>query len=282
MRAGFWRGVPPPVIVEVDGRSDVAGIVITVQEPDGAEISGVAVDDLGRSLEGAVIQASSPDSPFNSTTSRSDGSFVLETKGEGPLQVTAEKVNHTRGLLSGLEVGSRNIRLVLERYGQVSGRVVTPDGGRLPQGGRVELFAGPEEGGVAPFRMPFGPSAFVKPGEDGSFRFDSKAGQVELVARFEGSAPLRSSAVTVRPGEETGGIELVLSSGSRLLGSVLFKDGRPVEGAQVVASSAGPAGIAAGFYDERAVTDRRGRFKMPHLEAGQYSLSSTYPGYAPS
>ena len=282
VRTGPSNRGGPPVIVEVDGRSDVAGIVITVQEPDGDEISGVAVDDLGRPLEGAVIQASSPDSPFNSTTSRSDGSFVLETKGEGPLEVTAEKVNHSRGLLSGLEAGSRNIRLVLKRYGQVSGRVVTLKGGRLPQGGRVELLSGPEEGGVAPFRMPFGPSAFVKPGEDGAFRFDSKAGQVELVARFEGFAPLRSGAVTVRPGEETGGIELVLASGSRLLGSVLFKDGRPVEGAQVVASSAGTAGIPAGFYDERAVTDRRGRFEMPHLEAGQYSLSSNYPGYAPS
>lgn len=200
------------VMVEVDGRTDLSGIFITLQEQqeDEQPISGMVVDDLGNPLEDAIVQASSPQSPFNSTASRSDGSFRLLMRGEGPFRVTAEKAHYSTAVLLGVELGARDVVLILDRPGQISGQVLLWGGGRLPSDGRVELFANPEEV-AAKLADPRSESGtFVKPESNGTFQIGSKAGEVELVARFPGFAPVRSGPITVRSGEESAGIRLVL------------------------------------------------------------------------
>lgn len=206
------RSESETVAVEVDGRTDVSGIYITLQGQDEEErqISGTVVDDLGNPLEGAMVQASSPQASFNSTASLPDGSFRLLTKGKGPFRITAEKANHSTAALSDVEIGSQDVVLILERPGQISGQVLVWGGGRLPSDGRVELFANPEEVAAKLADPRFESGTFVKPESNGAFQIDSKAGQVELVARFPGFAAVRSGPLTVRPGEECAGIKLVL------------------------------------------------------------------------
>jgi hypothetical protein len=116
-------------------------------------------------------------------------------------------------------------------HGRVAGRVV--DRGGAPVRGasvRASDEAGKPRGGASS-------------GQDGAFAFDLPPGRYSIEARAQGLRPAKVEGILVREGEDASGIDLVLSSGARVVGRVTGPGGKPVRDATVeVRASGGPGG----------------------------------------
>lgn len=283
---------PQSAQVEVDGRSDVRGIVLTLDESEQSRIAGMVVDDLGQPLDKVMLMVSNVRSSFHSSAqSGPEGGFSIQTRGEGPFQIMATH-NRDRKIVRGIEPGRQDVRIEFSRSGHVSGRVVVPGGPSVPKGARVEARQASSEDPMEAAMRAFMPSQhFAVPQQDGAFRIEVPAGQVEIEARVPGFAPALAGPVEVLPGEETGGIEVRLAQGAALLGTVVLKNGTPLDGAIVQAvleddDLASQIRRSSPFFrmmsGEQATTDQDGRFELPRLQPGKYAVSASYRGQAPS
>jgi hypothetical protein len=107
---------------------------------------------------------------------------------------------------------------------------------------------------------------------------------------YPGTADLASAVeVTVGPGEERTGIDFVLPLVpiARIAGTVIRADGLPAQGAQVNLRAAGMSSLSAALdtIQLRAVADASGRFVLPSVKPGQYTviaLAASRPTAAPA
>jgi hypothetical protein len=82
--------------------------------------------------------------------------------------------------------------------------------------------------------------------------------------------------VVLEAGELREGVEVVLSDGGGLFGTVTDRHGRPVEGATVIAASPGMfggGGSKGGVHQSR--TDAKGAYELSHMQGGGYFLVVT-------
>ncbi|HYN07064.1 MAG TPA: carboxypeptidase-like regulatory domain-containing protein [Vicinamibacterales bacterium] len=108
------------------------------------------------------------------------------------------------------------------------------------------------------------------------------AGSAIVPGRSVGYAPVyypgttvqaEAGQVTVGPGQELTGIDLSmrLVPTSKLAGTVLGVDGRPAAGSMVMAL---PADSAAAVSSRSTQTDQEGKFSLPNVAPGRYTLIS--------
>ena len=90
-------------------------------------------------------------------------------------------------------------------------------------------------------------------------------GDYRLLAVHKDYAAPESKSVTVKPDADASGVELVLSGGARVHGTVKDAGGKAVSGARVTAVSEN--GMA------RATTDSDGRYALEHLAPGDWMVS---------
>ncbi|MDT0380306.1 MFS transporter [Streptomyces sp. DSM 42041] len=110
-------------------------------------------------------------------------------------------------------------------------------------------------------------------GEDGRYALSTPgAGAYVLIAAAGGHQP---QAVSVAVGERAVELDLVLGGAGRLVGTVLTADGTPVRDAAVTLTDARGEVVAA------CRSDREGRYAMPDLVAGEYTLAVSSPAYRP-
>jgi hypothetical protein len=294
----FFPGWANAVIVEVDGSSDVTGVVLTTVEESGAEVSGRVVDDIGRPLAGAEVRISTAlhaGPPLRASTSGPDGRFTISKLDGGPFSAEASLEGYSSMRLA-VEAGNRSLELVLQRHGRISGRVVTA--ARQPlaaSGGKVAARLHAEEGGfqaeiqrLVRMQARGGAGEHEAPlDEEGRFDLRAPAGLVEVHAYVPGFAPARSEPVRVAPGEKAGGIEIRVTAGAVLRGRVTFA-GEGIEGADVSALAPGESPLAEmmpQMFREAGrgvTTDEQGRFELRHLPPGDYAVKATHALHAPS
>jgi hypothetical protein len=125
-------------------------------------------------------------------------------------------------------------------------------------------------------------------GADGAYRIRGfSAGKVTVLAIAPGFAEARSRQVAIQPGQVIGGVDLVLTPGTMIVGKVTDQHGAPVIGAQVTATptagahdtgrgGAAPAPAPGSTLD--AFTDDAGEYKLGPV-AGTVELHATAFGH---
>jgi protocatechuate 3,4-dioxygenase beta subunit len=275
-------------------------------------LAGVVVDPNGRPIAGAEVSFG-PQEAFNfnrrgrfalSFGRPSDGrapSIQAKTGDDGAFRLAnvarvegmslkvdhADYVVYTRGDLilpkSGMELG----RITLQPGAIVTGQVFGPGGAKLA-GAEVSLRDAPEESRRpgAFFGMGFGPrgTRVTKTDAEGRFRLSGMpAGPALVLATSEGLCEAESAPVTLVALQETGGVVLRLERGDTLTGIVRDGGGKPIAEANVDAWNEAVNDFrrfAGGGL--RAKTGSDGRFSIPGVERGRYSVMAEAPGFAPA
>jgi len=242
-----------------------------------AKLSGVVVDDLGRPIAGAFLEfvaAEAASNPGNFTT-YDDGTFDMPWIDPRQTQlIDARAPGHTSRRLAGI-APQQGLRIVLERRGEVAGRVV--DGAGAPvtsyQVAWLPTRHDPLREHEARETLAWRDVA----SEDGSFRLaDVDAGEVELLVAAPGRERPDPRLVVVPPGAVAEELLVELAAARTIAGRVVAPDGRPIAGATVAwlyESSLGePTGRAT---PTRCDTDRNGAFELHGLPDRPFALRVT-------
>lgn len=287
--------------VEVDGVEDVTGVELVAvvedeeedqPEPGSGTISGRVVDDRGEPVANAKVTTGVWQTESQADTDE-NGNFVVEVKGNPPFSVEAEKKGHKDGEAGRLEIGDRNVEIVLERFAVVRGRVLLPDGG-VPPSCKISY----REVGVDTAADDWttmimgGDSDWTEGEEDGSFVLDDVGpGRIEILAVVPGYAKTASEPIEVPAGGEHTGVFVTVSRGASIVGKVLLTSGELVSGASVTLapySNSESARLMRRYmptmYRDGSgeTTDEQGLFEMDRLSAGEYEIFVSHPKYAPS
>jgi protocatechuate 3,4-dioxygenase beta subunit len=206
-----------------------------------------------------------------------DGSFELGDVAPGKWSVRASSPGYRPSEVSGIEVGEgetkEGVVVSLKKGGVVTGRVLDPRRGTGVPNASVDWSEGSDPG-MAPgrsllARLGGGAATAVTTDADGRFRFDGlPAGKITFSASHPDFLDV-SKQVEL---ETEASVDLTLSLGGSIAGTVVGKDGRSgVPGAQVSLRQQG-AGMSLGDDSSRA--DASGNFLFEHLKAGRYSVSA--------
>jgi hypothetical protein len=240
----------------------------------GQILIGTVVDDYGRQVAGAVVEAlRMRDGQWAAVaTSASDdqGAFRLRELTAGEYEVRARKSGFSDEAVSGVAVPSPPeappLELTLERAGVLRGRVVE-DNGRPAKGATVML----RDTGAAT-----APTAVA--GEDGTFAINGlPAGVYGAQARLGVFVSAVEDGIELQAGAEAF-VELQLAASAVLAGSVVDRaTGQPAASARLVFDPGvlGPGG-------ETAPVAADGSFSVAGLRAGSVRVIAEAPGYVPA
>ncbi|MFI4942214.1 MAG: carboxypeptidase regulatory-like domain-containing protein, partial [Burkholderiales bacterium] len=299
-RPGFSRASLDPVNVKEAAPAEPIELVLK----PGSTVSGVLRDKTGNGASGWLVtarpagQAGVPMGPGGYRTEEPtgpDGGFLLEGLSAGEsydLQVMGQAGLGPRR--AGVVAPAEGLELTVSGTGQIRGRVVDADSGRVipdfevryqpdGQGGmRFVMRAGPGGGGRGPYeRQPFH-------ADDGGFVLeDVPPGRWSVEAFAPGYQSGRAAAVAVAEGEATDGVEVRLSKGGVVSGRVLeSRSGKPVLDATVRAELSG-GGPRMGMMrmggeggDDEATTDADGRYELTGLAPGSWTVTATHADWS--
>ncbi|MCU0724416.1 MAG: carboxypeptidase regulatory-like domain-containing protein [Planctomycetes bacterium] len=265
-REGIVVRVPEKTTVDIvlDRGNSIAGVVL---DAAGAPVAGATVGVRGDSV-GMVMR---PGGDFREQILRGswssqavtggDGRFTLTGFEEEPVDISVRAPGYAPGEAAGVAPGTRDLEIRLARPGRITGTVVDAateapvegawvsvagDSGRTDAGGRFDLT-------------------------------DVKPGDQELSASADGYVAARLP-VSVKAGEETGGVVVRMSTGEQLVVIVTrASDGSPVEGAHVQAGGAVPVAASPG---ENRGTDAQGMAVVRGLLPGPVTVSVSADGLA--
>lgn len=204
-----------------------------------------------------------------------DGSFTLENVPPGQVELLANAPGYTTGRMPALNVEDgktlANIEIGLETGVKLTGRVTGPDGGALSG---VTVRADNMAGGGRMMRVQAGGGAESSGLTDpnGEYSIDSLE-PGEKTFNFTRSGYLTESKTVNLSGKETR-LDVTLSTGMRVTGTVTSEAGGPIADASVSAGG-------SDFFGGRAVrTDASGAFQMEGLAPGHYTFTASKSGYA--
>jgi len=176
-------------------------------------IRGRALDDQGRPVANAVVEADLDGIPANATSARAvsdeDGRFVLPGLAHGGYAVSAWHPDFVAPSHDGVPADTADLELQLERASTLAGRIVgvpTSPADQLMVAARRRLAAGASAAAVR-----HATSLRRAWDRDGAFRFDQlPAGVYDLEVQKPGGKPSATLAgVRVGPGEHRNDLRLV-------------------------------------------------------------------------
>jgi protocatechuate 3,4-dioxygenase beta subunit len=258
------------------GRGDVrAGDVVDLFLFPGATLRGTVRDDAGRPVAAAQVYADSDRLRSQSQVETSDaqGAFVMAGIRPGEYVVVARGGSRAPGIAFVLVEpdAEASVSLVLSEGGYATGQIVDPDG--RPLGGRVRLEVF-EERGLSPAASD---AISSEAGADGRFALGplplgtlgiGVSAPRHAARRVEVAIPARGRAVDLG--------RVTLETGLVIRGSVRDREGNPVLGARVSASSMGRVERSMG----EAVTESDAAFVIAGLRAGPHELIAAAAGFA--
>lgn len=211
-----------------------------------------------------------------------DGSFELTDVTPGRWIVRATAAGYRAAELGPVELAEGETKdgllLTLKKGGTLSGRVLDPRRGTGVANATVGWQAA---AGDSPNRMAAMIASRMTGGDtdtttdaDGRFTFDGLPdGKVVLSAAHPDFLD-----VTKEVAADSDNVDITLSVGGTISGSVVGRDGRsPVAGAQVSLRALGDTGMGWGGETEPVRADAAGTFLFEHLRAGRYMVSAESP-----
>ncbi|MDQ7780066.1 MAG: carboxypeptidase-like regulatory domain-containing protein [Planctomycetota bacterium] len=269
--------------VQVQNTNATKGVDFTLVA--GLKISGTVRDQLGNAVEQADVRAMPRDrytgdrrfTSLKEVSARTDSQGYYELAGlaEEPYDVAVRAKGYKEEVRGEVVPGNIIMDFTLVRSGKIAGRIVNWPGDGYHsilyiymQGaelGRSEAWSCIEgRGGAA----------------DGTFEIDiADSGTYAIDVAVKGHGVGRVENIVVRAGETTGGIEVRLERGTKLVGRVLREaDRSPVQGATVSIERAdGSWGYSSSSYWYKGIeTDANGSFTMEDLQAGAYVLKAMH------
>jgi protocatechuate 3,4-dioxygenase beta subunit len=267
-------------------------------------IAGVVVDEAGRPVAGARLNAafltgsrSSPAASSSGGFARSDaaGRFLLKSLAAGvayDLRIAREGFAPARQELPAREAGSQapELRIVL-RAGRAAFGVVVDSGRRPVAGAQASLQPTTPTDLSARLRAAREkPERYSAPPTDAAGRFELKnlpAGTFDLVVRGRGFAPLTVPALAIPEGK--GNVDLgtvMLAPGATLRGLVVDARGNAIAGAEVRAKAATrellPMITVRDPGPADAVSGADGAFALEDRSPGEsLDITVSHPGYGP-
>ncbi len=258
---------------------------VVFELPAGGRITGHVVDksshnpitsfqagiSTSRSGGGMVFQTP----PMLKSFTNDDGSFTLENVPPGQTQVVVTAPGYTASRTPGVNVEDGKtvpeLEVSLDTGVKLTGRVTGPDGAPLAG---VSVRPDTAAGGNRVMRFDATDTSTITDG-NGDYTMDAlEPGDKTFTFNRQGylaeSRPVTLSGSSAR-------LDVQLSTGVRLTGTVSLEAGGPVADAIVSASSASDSG---GFGGKQARTDASGNFQIEGLAPGHYTLNATKSGLA--
>ena len=256
---------------------------VNIEIPPGGRISGRVVDkstkqpvasfqagiSTPRGGGGMVIML--PPALRNFTTE--DGTFVLENVPAGQTQVVVNAPGYTSSRIPNVNVEEgreiRDLEVEMDRGVRLYGRVTGPDGAPVAGAGvrmdtmnRRVMTAGPMQ------------ATSTVTDANGDYSIEAlEAGEKTFV--FSRSGYLTEQKSATLSGTETR-LDVQMSNGIRVGGTVMTDSGAPVGEARVFASAA----AGGGFGGSSTVTDSNGNFTFEGLAPGRYRFTANKQGLA--
>ncbi|HXI03686.1 MAG TPA: carboxypeptidase regulatory-like domain-containing protein [Candidatus Saccharimonadales bacterium] len=277
------------VRIDADGyaRGEAAGVVAPTDDVEitlqaSSKVSGQVLDAATRQPITEFSVGVSRERSFGGGAMRSvdlggapvpfqdeEGHFVLEDIEPGKITLTARAPGYRDAVMKDLDVPAggeiEEIRLLLERGATIQGQVT--DDRSVPVAGARISRQREEAGGM---RIAIGPGGEGTYSDgDGYFSMDGlERGPMTLSVTHDGYEPAQ---VAVDTTSDVEGLNVVLSRGGTISGTVLLADGgTPVAEASVTLAAAG----APGLMDRKsAISDPDGSFSFEGLAAGRYALT---------
>lgn len=235
----------------------------------GAEVSGRAVDDAGAPVAGAAILLQAvPSGRGFDTVSAADGTFRFPAVREGLFRLTGK----ARGFADAaapreIEIGGQplgGLELRFSRGVTLTGRILGLSPAEL-RNAWVQAYRIDGEG--------LSSSGEGTAGAEGRYSIAGLTpGEWEVVANLSSGRSARGT-LNLAPGVRDPVLDLEFPKGVTLTGRVLL-NGEPWSGAQIFANQVdgdeSGSGMATTAYD--------GRFTLPNLPPGRYSLVVSSPG----
>ncbi len=213
-----------------------------------------------------------------------DGRFALEDVPAGKWSVVVEAKGYQTARAGGVVVEEATttdgVEVKVPPGTVLRGRVTDAKTGRAVVEANVSASAAGGPGGL--------PAGLA--GLDGAGLLTDADGRFEIEGLATGKVTLRvdhtdyedrTETVELKEGGST--VEVALSRGVALAGTVLSSTRQPAAGAEVSLQVSGEGGFARGPFggsSRSAVTDASGRFRFDHLSAGRYSASAQLSGQA--
>lgn len=239
----------------------ITDFTAAAREPQGGAGGGMRI----------VMGGGQGDKSFQSA----DGSFELADVAPGRWSVSASSPGYRSSEVSGVEVAEgetkEGVLLQLRKGAVVTGRVLDPRRGTGVPNASVswEEGSGGRGAGMAALARLDGSANSQVTDADGRFRFEGlPSGKLTLAAQHPEFLEV-SKAVEV---EDQAAVDLTLSLGGSIAGSVVGKDGRtPVGGAEVLLDEQGGT---FSFGPDSSRADASGTFLFEHLKPGRYRVSA--------
>ena len=314
--SGFFQfqNAPPQGIVnlsvEADGYASSPLLTHTLkpQVPNeftlnvvrGAPIAGVVVDPNGKPIAGATVTATglSTKTPQNATTeSGADGRFEFPSLRVGPYHLQTSLAGYLDAKEPLVTTGDTEVKLVLGQRGFAKVRVTGANGAPIKTY-RISLTRYFPNNPAGVGKVLDFPDRNVNPGDYSSeFGGDWAVvrglppGDFRLQVEDKAHAKTLSPPFTVVEGGAPPEVEVQMTLGGSIVGTVVDDNGQPVAGAVVTTDMNGGPAADLGFLDifrsmmpekhtkTTTRTDAQGRFRVNKLAFADYMLRVAHPSY---
>jgi uncharacterized GH25 family protein len=261
---------------------------LVIDLPAGGRITGHVVDKNSHepvtSFQAGVTTSRSGGGmvmmmpPMQKQFTSDDGSFVLEGIKAGSTQVIVNAPGYTTARVPNIEVAdgktAPDVEVDVETGAKLTGRVTTASGSPLPG---VAVSSNPMGGGGGGRVMRFdGTASGATTDPSGEYSIDSlEPGELTLTFSLSGYVGQQKS-VTIASGKDNR-LDVQLSNGMTVTGSVVSDGGTPVADAMVRAMSASEMD---GVHEGRS--DGSGAFSIDGLAPGHFTFTVSKAGFAPT
>jgi protocatechuate 3,4-dioxygenase beta subunit len=280
-------------------------VQVLVRKGEGAEplefrlgparsLRGRVVDDAGRGVPGAMVNArvrrdprqahQGPQGGYPGVETDAEGRFVVDGLPEGAYTLNARKAGFSaRGAFRHARTGGPEVEIKIQRNPVLVGRVVDAATGEAVTRFRLLASATPD----LTVESPQLEQHFDDP--DGRFEFslNRRSGQIYLLGRARGFAGGRVGPIAI--GAPSGELILELERGVRAFGRVIGPEAQALAGARVTLVAARQetenqiaSGLFGGLKTMRyhARTDAEGRWELGGVMPGLYRVEARRKGLA--
>ena len=271
----YQSAVNEPLVVAASDM--ITGLEIVVEAGQGI-IEGFAIDEQGYGVSDVDVHAHSVDGSARAQTD-SAGYYSLNGLGKHAVKIRFEHPDYAETFLTNIPVGTMDADVVMLRKGSISGVVIDAGTFEPIDDFTIMIITEYENPDGIPFE---GQDSHGFSSARGRFVIeDVHPGFATLTATAAGYTAQKAADIVVASGEETSGIEIQLSPGNIVRGTVMdASNARPVAEATVY------LGGIPDFMSEaqtlKVVTASDGSFVLREVPAGEQVLGAKHPDFAPT